>query len=286
MICYCLRNEIDAVIISAHIDTLTCRMHLLSVLFAGPIALFVFVYYMILTGLNGIVSWSALTWFVVWYGAFHIYRYGHERSTGSVKRLNSKPAIGKHCRDMCDASLTYKELQAELGMTSLYSLMCQWAANFCMRPAYFFTEVASAILLGNLRYYAHETPVIDFRDVSDNIQMGVAYCVTPSEETQQKPHTFVCNVGHMKGPEKDNSDWIMTNMHTYRMIESLARDSRAGQKGFVSQVIAEFWIKDNVKDENGKDVVKQSVCFFFFSFYICTSYKLFSLFFKTLRFVK
>ena len=39
LICiYCLRNGLDAVIVSAHIDPLTCRLHLVSILFAGPIA--------------------------------------------------------------------------------------------------------------------------------------------------------------------------------------------------------------------------------------------------------
>ena len=128
-----------------------------------------------------------------------------------------------------------------------------------MRPATVLVEIASALLLGNLRYYAHETPVIDFRDTSENVKIGVAYCVTPPEETQPKPHTFVCNVGHMKFPEDGNSDWITTNMHTYRMVESLARDSRAGIKGFVSQVIAEFHLKDKVMDENGKKIEKRTV---------------------------
>ena len=187
---------------------------------------------------------------------------------------------------MCDESFTYKELQAELGMTSLYvccfslsniphhqlyqppqkkipnryALLTQFISlNMFMRPATVLVEIASALLLGNLRYYAHETPVIDFRDTSENVKIGVAYCVTPPEETQPKPHTFVCNVGHMKFPEDGNADWITTNMHTYRMVESLARDSRAGIKGFVSQVIAEFHLKDKVMDENGKKIEKRAV---------------------------
>ena len=67
-----------------------------------------------------------------------------------------------------------------------------------MRPATVLVEIASALLLGNLRYYAHETPVIDFRDTSENVKIGVAYCVTPPEETQPKPHTFVCNVSYLR----------------------------------------------------------------------------------------
>ena len=255
LFCFCLRNGIDAVIVSAHIDTLTCRIHLLSALFAGPIAALTLMCYVVLTILNGLVSWTGLTCFVVWYGSFHINRYLQERSTNSVKRINTRDPIGKHCRDMCDESLTYKELQAELGMTSLYALLTQFMSlNMCMRPASVLVEIASSLLVGNLRYYAHETPVIDFRDTSQNVKIGVAYCVTPPNETQRKPHTFVCNVGHMKFPEAGNADWITTNMHTYRMVESLARDSRAGIKGFVSQVIAEFHLKDQEIDENGKKV--------------------------------
>ncbi len=209
---------------------------------------------------NGIVSWSGVQCFVVWYGAFHVNRYCSERALNSIKRIHSRDAVGNHCREICDANFTYKALQGELGMTALYALLTQFLSlNWFVRPAAVLTEIASVMLLGKLRYYMHETPVIDFRDTSKHIRTGVAYCITPSEETQQKPETFVCNVGHMKFPEAGNADWISTNMHTYRMVESLANDSRAGEKGFVSQVISEFHIVDDELDKNGKKIQKRYV---------------------------
>ena len=77
MFCYCLRNGIDAVINSAHIDTLTCRIHLLSVLFAGPIVALTLMYYVACTILNGLISWTGLTCFVVWYVVFECHLLTH-----------------------------------------------------------------------------------------------------------------------------------------------------------------------------------------------------------------
>ena len=92
-------------------------------------------------------------------------------------------------------------------------------------------------------YYVHHTPVFDMNhDNPENprVQMGIAYCSIP-RDGQRQPKTFVCNVGHLESPSMQDCDWLQTNMHTYRMVKHLANDPRAGEKGFVTDVICEFW---------------------------------------------
>jgi len=154
-------------------------------------------------------------------------------------------------------------------------------SHVCVLPAVGWTKVISTFMYGDIMYYIHHTPVFDMNydnPKNPRVEMGIgtwisthlslslslsphslthtnthkAYCSVP-RDGQREPKTFVCNVGHLEQPSLQDADWLQTNMHTYRMVKHLANDPRAGEKGFVADVICEFWSPASKKKNGDKD---------------------------------
>lgn len=152
--------------------------------------------------------------------------------------------------------LTLRVLHGEMGLSSSFVILNQYVSfSLLMIPANFLKNVASLLLYGDLSFYMHPRPVLTFDpNTGSRVDVGIAYCVTP-RDTQPKPGCFVCNVGHMDKPSTgDQSDWLMSNMHTYRMVKHLAEHPRSGERGFVSNVICEFWKGDQPSGRRRRDV--------------------------------
>ena len=170
--------------------------------------------------------------------------YLSKLTDNSVKNIDREP-VGENCADICDKNgpLTLKIFQAEHGMSSLYSCTGQILCQVCTAPIMACVANLNSFMYGDIMYYVHHTPVFDMNHENPEnprVQMGIAYCSIP-RDGQRQPKTFVCNVGHLESPSMQDCDWLQTNMHTYRMVKHLANDPRAGEKGFVTDVICEFW---------------------------------------------
>lgn len=111
-----------------------------------------------------------------------------------------------------------------------------------------FVSFANWIIPRPAYFYAHPTPTAHY---GDGVEMGVAYFVYPGGGSrhslekegikplpQQKPTTFVCNVGHMLR-DRDGQDWMKLGYSTIKMSESL-KTEEAQRKGFCGQYLAEF----------------------------------------------
>jgi hypothetical protein len=111
-----------------------------------------------------------------------------------------------------------------------------------------FVSFANWIIPRPAYFYAHPTPTAHY---GDGVEMGVAYFVYPGGGSrhslekegikplpQQKPTTFVCNVGHMLR-DRDGQDWMKLGYSTIKMSESL-KSEEAQRKGFCGQYLAEF----------------------------------------------
>ena len=241
----CVRNLMDQIVICGEFDPMPCQIHVLTFPFASlafPIAFLCSLGTCLWYGLVSNGLWFALTY----WSCYLLYSYYYVLTDNSIKNID-RPPRGTNCVHICDESLTRSEMECELGLSSVFGLGSQIiATNFCAYMARSFLEMANQAMFGKLMFYLHETPILDLKD--ESVEVGVAYCVTP-KDAQQRPETFVCNVGHMDMMTPTCADWLTTNMHTYRMIESIANDPKAGSKGFVSQVIAEFHRKIPVKGD-------------------------------------
>ena len=72
------------------------------------------------------------------------------------------------------------------------------------------------------------------------VNIGMCYQINPIP--QQKPETFQVNVGYIG---EQVGDYITTAMATQQMMEGLIADKNAGKKGFVTNMVAHFFIPKN-----------------------------------------
>jgi hypothetical protein len=85
-------------------------------------------------------------------------------------------------------------------------------------------------------YFAYAGPVMD---LGPDCEYGMCYQINPSP--QQKPETFQVNVGYIGD---QIGDYMHTATATKKMMQGLVDDKEAGKKGFVTNLVAHFFLPD------------------------------------------
>jgi len=106
----------------------------------------------------------------------------------------------------------------------LAHLMVQWL----IRPL---LAVANTIAADGLMYYMYPSVLADMGPSCD---YGVALQIN-GKAAQGVPNVFQLNVGHL-----EDDDLLRTTTSTRDMMNEISADSAAGEKGFVSDVVALF----------------------------------------------
>ena len=70
-------------------------------------------------------------------------------------------------------------------------------------------------------------------------QLGMCYLINPSP--QLKPETFQMNVGYIGD---HLGDYMHTATSTKKMMQGLADDKDAGKNGFVTNMVAHFFLPE------------------------------------------
>ena len=114
-------------------------------------------------------------------------------------------------------------------ITSLADTMCLTLATLIFWVAHPLLNFASWLAPDPFRFYCYPGAI---SGCGPNVELGVAYLATG--KPHGKPEIFHLNVGHLSNDE----DFIRTGEATYKMMQSLAEDPEAGEKGFVANLVA------------------------------------------------
>eukprot|EP01041_Mallomonas_annulata_P000505 gene505-964_t len=81
-------------------------------------------------------------------------------------------------------------------------------------------------------------------DLGSKADYGIAIQISSDTASQQKPEIFQCNVGYLT-PE----DYLHTSYATYDMMNELVNDTKAGEKGFVADILAVFPLNPDQQEQ-------------------------------------
>eukprot|EP00939_MAST-03C_sp_MAST-3C-sp1_P002981 g2981.t1 len=251
LLAFTARNQRGRVLMGGREDPVACNVHVQSLPFALLAFMTTFIFAVMRCLWHGFYEGGIALGMIYWICS-NYFGYASMLTTNVTEKLDRKP-VGENAEDMCcDDTFTTDELRGELALGSAFVTASHlFGALFFGNVGRILINLASGTMHGKLRFYCHKTPIVDLED--EGVLTGISYCVTP-KDMQQKPAVFVCNVGHMKMMTENNSDWKTTNMHTYRMVQSLAADPEAGKKGFVSNVISEFHGVATSTSETGEEI--------------------------------